>query len=720
MLCCFPFHSGDAHSLSRLLDWISDLGGCKGHSAVLVADFAVDWQLVFDLKEKAAALFDDVEIAVTWQSINGWPQGPNNLFLTAARHCSKQNKPWLFLETDAIPLKPKFLDALEDEYRKCGAAFMGAFMPCETPELPGVHLSGVSVYPPTAHKLLCKAIMGQFSRAFDLTTDKITIPMAAKTALIHNLWGERDRPPTFAVKNVPGTEVFCPEQINEGAVIFHRNKDGSLIRLLRNRLGIQEKDVRPRGVYAGPFPLGRPVNGAGRVVSLRRSGDIVALLPILKHIGSVRNSPVELVVHSEFLPLLDGVSYIKPLEWTGSWEEPLAAASKFKAVNAQVFGKLVPRPKPGMNFVNTAWEMLGFTWDRYLPLDFDRRDYAREERLAAQVFKTDKPKLLVKLHGFSSPLPDRDFVMSSLNAQFGESAEVVNLDEVGAERLYDLIGLLDRADCMISSDTVTLHLCRASKCPVVALVNGGVFGSSPSVGNVIRRVPYPKIREEWGKITKSIEMAISREQFNEGICLTFSDFMPSEPAAAARHKRAQATWSSLGAVHLPFQGKRDSKSIGDPYGMPFVRDMITAAIASFPRSIIAITNNDIGFHPGLREEVLRSCKEVGCYWSYRLTGQTDTTDMGADFFAFTPKWWNLHREFFSDFLLGYCWWDDMLTRIMLWSGCTEQKRLYFHEPHPGAIETRRNSAGAVYNEKLAMEWLRITGDHRKKPYENIS
>jgi len=484
-------------------------------------------------------------------------------------------------------------------------------------------------------------------------------------------------------------------------------------------MGVPERDVRPSAGSAGPFPLGVAVRGSGRVVSLRRAGDIIALLPILKHISAKNRAPVELVVHSDFLPLLDGVSYIKPVPWSGSWEEPLHAAATHKAVNAQVFGKGVPRPKAGMNFVNTAWEMLGFTWDRYTPLDLDRRDYQREERLAAQVFKTGKPKLLVKLQGFSSPFKDAGFVLTSLNQQFGETAEVVNLDEVKAERLYDLIGLMDRADCMVSIDTATLHLCRASKCPVVAFVNGGVFGSSPSVGNVVRRVPYSQVLPDWEKIAKTIGLALSKESWAENICLVYSDFTPSDQASAARHKRAQATWSTLGAIHLPFIGERSSKSVGDPFAMPLVRDMINTAVDSFPRSVIAVTNSDIGFHPGLREEVLKSCSQFGCYWSYRLNGQSDTTDMGADFFAFTPKWWKLHRKFFSDFLLGYCWWDDMLTRIMLWSGCTEQKRLYFHEPHPGAIETRRNAPGAIYNERLAMEWLRITGDHRKKPYENL-
>jgi hypothetical protein len=60
----------------------------------------------------------------------------------------------------------------------------------------------------------------------------VVVPKAAHTELIHHLWGEKDHPPIFAEHNIPGTNVFCLKQINSKAVVFHRNKDGSLISLL--------------------------------------------------------------------------------------------------------------------------------------------------------------------------------------------------------------------------------------------------------------------------------------------------------------------------------------------------------------------------------------------------------------------------------------------------------------------------------------------------------
>lgn len=717
MICAIPFHQGDIDQAKNLVTWIVELGVTPGHKCFLVPDADTAFDEVLEIRNIAARAFKAVEIFPNQEPVSGWIAGSCSLFKAAAMACA--GRPFLFLEPDAVPLSQNWLNEIEIAYlahdKPSGGAFMGSVVSHSTPGWPNPYFEGVGVYPRDAWASMEPVFKPDVS--WTNACASVAVPRAVNSPLFQHLWGQNGNPPTFASVGVRGTRVFSPSQIQKGAVVFHRNKDGTLISLLREKNGIKTKAECK--IDRGPYPIGSLPVGANRIVSLRRGGDVIALLPLLKHFAEKLHSPVELVVHSDFVSILDGVSYVKPVPWSGSWEEPLTAAAQLGGLNAQVFGRGVKPTKRGKNFVNTAWEMLGYQWDRYMPLIFDRRDEAREELLAASTFKTDKPKLLVKLHGFSSPFKDSQAVLDRLWARFKDTAEIVELDKIKAERIYDLIGLMDRADCMLSTDTATLHLCRASKVPVVALVNGGVFGSSPSVGNVILRVPYSNALSSMSEIEKAIFHALEPEQpaAKMGICLVHSEFTPADKETAERHKRAMDTWPRLGAMVLPFAPARDSSSIGDPKKMPFVRDMIEAALEAFPDSIVAISNNDVGFHHGLAEEVIWSCSQTGCYWSYRLDGTTGKTDMGADFFAFTPKWWRLHERFFPDFLLGYCWWDDMLGRLMLWSGCEEQRRLVFHEPHPGAIVTRPHAPGAAYNERLAMEWMRTYSEHRKKPHE---
>src|SRR5207247_7619113 len=130
--------------------------------------------------------------------------------------------------------------------------------------------------------------------------------------------------------------------------------------------------------------------------------------------------------------------------------------------------------------------------------------------------------------------------------------------------------------------------------------------------------------------------------------------------------------------------------------------------------IVIITNNDIIIGDGLREAIKKSCAAWGCFWSYRLDKPGGQTDQGADLFAFTRDWWRLHEHLFPDFLLGYWWWDDVMVRMMRWSGCQEQPRLYYHEPHTG-VTARNGTPGAKYNERLAQAWLLEHDELREKP-----
>lgn len=450
------------------------------------------------------------------------------------------------------------------------------------------------------------------------------------------------------------------------------------------------------------------------IVSLRRYGDIVNLLPVVRFLSEKQNAPIKLVVHRSFSPVLDGVSYAEPIIWDGNMDDPIPAAKAHGAINAQIHGiGLKPNRSIG-DYAKTAWNQLGYFWNRHVPLVFDKRDRERESKLASDTFKTELPKILVKLNGFSSPFPHTTEVIQRLADEFGSMAEIVNLDTVNAERIYDLVGLMDRAACLVSADTVTLWLSKASKVPVVAFHNPKPFLGSPPVGNVLVRTPYSEVLEKWGPIATAIHSTLF-DPGGEGTAMVYSDFTPADEDAKRRNEEAFATWPMLNARLIPFKHSRGSKQIGDTRDMPFVRDMIDAGFNSGTERTVIIVNNDIRVDPKLSDSIKRSCDSHGCWWAYRIGDPGHPTDQGADLFAMTRHWWMMHRHLFPDMLLGYWWWDNLLARMMRWSGCYERERLYYHRQHKNGGESRVETPGAIYNTNLAKQWLEAHHENKENP-----
>lgn len=218
------------------LDWIRSLGGCKEHLALLVADADVDYDIVLKARVLASESFTGVWVIATENPVQGWIPGSCALFKLAAKWAYDHQQPWLWLEPDAIPLIPHWLDKIEDSYRQGEKPFMGTFITHQQQGLPSPYMEGVAVYPANAIEL-----MGDTwgDRSWTFACAKSVVPKALDTPLIHHIWGIKDIAPTFAVKPVAHTRVFCLDQIRKQAVIFHRCKDGSLTRLLRVRAGLE-------------------------------------------------------------------------------------------------------------------------------------------------------------------------------------------------------------------------------------------------------------------------------------------------------------------------------------------------------------------------------------------------------------------------------------------------------------------------------------------------
>jgi hypothetical protein len=240
MTVVLAFSPADADQALALLDFIGQLGGCQEYSALLVVDAAVDWSKCIDALTLANRAFRDSRIITTESPVTGWPAGANALWLAAAKHCKSAGTSFLWLEADSIPLKRGWLVSI-DKMRKGSRYFGHIYMYRE--QVMQV-MSGIAVYPPEAFDLIAPCIGAEPTKAWDVSSAEAIIPLATHTKLIHHFYGEKDLAPTFVENRTAETRrnAFTLDQLPPEAVIYHRNKDGALIELLRKKFNIITSD----------------------------------------------------------------------------------------------------------------------------------------------------------------------------------------------------------------------------------------------------------------------------------------------------------------------------------------------------------------------------------------------------------------------------------------------------------------------------------------------
>jgi hypothetical protein len=236
------------------------------------------------------------------------------------------------------------------------------------------------------------------------------------------------------------------------------------------------------------------------------------------------------IVSRDYASVLDGVSYVTPdvvkegwfdgmstarrmaLQKYGSvivpawWHDPETVQDLVTDMNQNGVRVLQSHGRNwGVNinthpdFATSMWRRAGFTREEMLtlPLVFDRRNKDREEELCKKHIYGNKPLLLYNFTGVSSPfgyVPEVMRLMRDYQADFF----MLDLGMVRCARIYDLLGLYDRAVGLITIDSATMHLAPASKVPTIWLTVPG-WGKSTPRGNVALHVQYdqtPKRLEE--------------------------------------------------------------------------------------------------------------------------------------------------------------------------------------------------------------------------------
>jgi len=264
-----PFHNGDAHLAIDLVKWIGQLGGIGDGWVFLITDQGTDPKHIESISEVSVKFnsFSKSFVISNWPAVNGWPQGSNSLLRMALSGLGGRIKgPWLWLEPDAIPLKRGWMDAIRKEYAACGKRYMGNVYVCDNPRLPNRLMSGIGVYPADAKEELEHFTTTQY--AWDVEAARFLVENCAHTKLIHHFWGIMGMPPTFAAARTPESppNTFTLESIHKDAVIFHRNKDGTLLNLL--------KELMPMTVSMPEVEALAPIKSDAQLIeSIRKSVD---------------------------------------------------------------------------------------------------------------------------------------------------------------------------------------------------------------------------------------------------------------------------------------------------------------------------------------------------------------------------------------------------------------------------------------------------------------
>lgn len=255
MLVAFQTFAGDVLELHRLLKWCARLGPYPEHDALICADAATPYDKACEALKLAKAMFRTANITTNGESVIGWVEGPKSLFIKSCEVAAERGCPFLLMETDSIPLRRGWLDAVAAEYAGCGKPFMGYFYDCQQVGLPSRLMSGIGVYGIDIVEAFPAIRAGA---NWDVGMTEYVLPRAHSTKLIHHLWGSPEHKPSFARRAIP-PDVFGLDQLPKDAVIWHRDKSQSLIRLLERQMFPAEFPTEPIAVcfnvHAGDIGL---------------------------------------------------------------------------------------------------------------------------------------------------------------------------------------------------------------------------------------------------------------------------------------------------------------------------------------------------------------------------------------------------------------------------------------------------------------------------------
>lgn len=231
-----PFCRKDSKAMEELVQWALELNPeGVNHNCLLSYEEGTSPDNIAILARKYFR-GDLLELCYPTPPVQGWPAAPNWAWQATARFIDDKgvNEPWFWWESDAVPLKPGWVDALYDAYKEGGLPFAGHIVDRMD------HMNGVGIYPPNVRRL-CQEAMLTRGAAWDyVLKDTIRGKCTNLNHIIQHIWNIREE--DGVITNGDGHTATFPDWrsverwMDFNCFILHRTKDGTLIQRLRERL----------------------------------------------------------------------------------------------------------------------------------------------------------------------------------------------------------------------------------------------------------------------------------------------------------------------------------------------------------------------------------------------------------------------------------------------------------------------------------------------------
>ena len=466
------------------------------------------------------------------------------------------------------------------------------------------------------------------------------------------------------------------------------------------------------------------------IVQLGKFGDIVNILPVARH-WKLGGYEVELACSKPFASILKGVGYVSPVVVDADRLKAAEVAyelskSRINVVTSQVCGEGIHFERSCQSFNEESWRRCG-ELDKFddLPLVFDRRNHVREKQLWESL-TAGKSNLLniVAIQGTSESSPfDRHNWRKAWDGSLEATRSIIYLDDLKLDNPFDLIGVIDRCVCLVTVDTMHLHLAAATATPVVAFIADTPshwHGTKPRC-NAKFVLRYSCSDEAWIRALMVPNACSSSPR----LIHAFADHPSESEDARRRNLLAERTWKD--------QHSRDRWAVGrfcesswSRYMMceggrklPFVRDILDFAseISLCDDEIIVLTNADTCMSPLVSRRIRQSAVGHGYRRDFpsltrmltELEISTGAHYPGSDIFFFPVSWWKQNRSKFPDMLLGAEGWDWCM-RVLIGKEKVVPNLIY-HERHNTKWESGRDSLPSqAYNRSLARGFLKSMGE----------
>jgi hypothetical protein len=486
-------------------------------------------------------------------------------------------------------------------------------------------------------------------------------------------------------------------------------------------------------------------------LNLGRYGDVIALLPVLKKENDDSGEKPRLIISKDYCDILDGVSYVEPVIYDGTFDD-ISGALKFAkridegVITSQVVGipDVVVSQVYGQNhtpkiicdsFQQDLWRLADRLdlWPKQPPLVFDKRSKKREAKLIKYI-PTYKPWVVISAGGFSSPFPYRELLMEIVTHCLRDF-HIVDLAKVKAEKFFDLLGIMDHPNtaAMILTDSGPLHLSYATKKPVHAVVTDSPslwHGAAwrPSYASYTRYQNFPR------DVTRILDL-IRNPPVKPKLSNIIHVYQRTPWATGEEKRRNQVaakSWEGIGCVDLGLDDNcfvRSSAEMvpDETKRIPMIKDMLRlACVGRDDSDVLLLTNTDTCIASNVLEKIVGVLPAYAYRKDFkRLDAPIKDKDIskgdkyaGCDFFAIRVGWWRKNHALFPDMILGRHSWDRIMRELIKSAGGREIENIIYHERHPSGWEDPRNinrDPSNLRNCKLAREWLQ----ERKMPLLEI-